>query len=183
MRRLVILLGLLAVISGCSIKSEEFQVYGGDQLSLKSLLDGNKGGVFYFVSPVCPLCQNYADRFKQSSNMKNESLFVVGVVSGNYHSDQELETYIRDFEIGFPVILDPNFKLAKHFEATTTPEAVLVDSLGRKQYQGAIDNWAIDLGRKRLQATEFYLNDAISAYIEGIEIELEYIKPVGCYIE
>ncbi len=182
MRTFLSLVCLLVVVSSCSIKSEEFQVHNGYKVSLNRLLENKKGGVIYFISPVCPLCQNYAERFRQLSE-QGESLFVVGVVSGNYHSEKELETYVRDYEIDFPVILDPEFSLANHFEATTTPEALLVDSLGEKQYQGAIDNWAIDLGRKRLKATEWYLNDAIALYLNGKEIETKYTKPVGCYIE
>lgn len=82
-----------------------------------------------------------------------------------------------------PILLDPKIKLADQLNATITPEAVVLTDRGNVIYTGAIDNWAISLGQKRLQATAHYLSDAIKNYLSGEEIAPTKTKAVGCFIE
>ena len=81
------------------------------------------------------------------------------------------------------MLFDPDFKLAHYYGATTTPEAVFIDKNGKLLYKGAIDNWAISLGKKRLEATAHYLRDAVENHLSGNVIDPKETKPVGCFIE
>jgi hypothetical protein len=80
-------------------------------------------------------------------------------------------------------MLDPDYALVHQLGADTTPEAVFLDANGQTVYQGAIDNWAVEVSRKRLQATRHYLRDAVAAFGEGRQPDPARTAAVGCLIE
>jgi hypothetical protein len=50
-------------------------------------------------------------------------------------------------------------------------------------YQGRIDNWAYELGKKRKVITEYNLKDALTSVLLNKPISVSKTKAVGCYIE
>lgn len=54
---------------------------------------------------------------------------------------------------------------------------------GKLVYQGAIDNWAVDLGQKRQVITAFYVRDVLQAMIDDAPIPYTKTTAVGCFIE
>lgn len=80
------------------------------------------------------------------------------------------------------VLLDPDLSLANGLGATITPEVVLTKNT-EILYRGAIDDWAIDLGHKRLNVNHDYLHDAIESHWQNEEIIPSRTPAVGCFIE
>lgn len=143
-----------------------------------------KGAVLLFTAPECPLCLNYAPALADfADSIKTTGVKAVSVVSGTYYSHRESQEFLTTHNIDMPLLMDTSYVLSRHYGAGITPEAVLIDSLGEAVYRGAIDNWAISLGRKRLMPTEHYLRDAVSNYLAGREIDPKTTDAVGCFIE
>ena len=166
------------------VLNKRFDLTNGQYLTLDSALQENEFSVLLFLSPECPLCQNYSVKFSEIiEEYNNESIGFYGVLSGKYYTREEMNEFLKKYELDLPIIEDPAFNLANHYGATITPEAVLISPSGKDLYQGAIDNWAISLGQKRIKTTEFYLNDALPASLQGKEIDPSRTKPIGCYIE
>ncbi|HKL40591.1 MAG TPA: redoxin domain-containing protein [Cryomorphaceae bacterium] len=186
MTRATFILILLISVS-CAERApigEKFATVDRSEIQLDSALSKKAGIALLFLSPECPLCQNYSvtiDRIQDS--FKNENIAFYGVVSGEYYSESDIKGFLIRYKLDLPILLDPKFKLAGYYEATTTPEVVLIGEDGEELYQGAIDNWAISLGQKRLTITEHYLEDALSAHLQGKEINPKKTKAVGCFIE
>ncbi len=156
----------------------------GDGTSLGELLGDDEGLVLVYLSPECPLCKNYGPTLAEHvSNPDNNALKFVGIVSGSFYPSSQIRAYLQDYDLDMEVLLDPKFKLARTYNATTTPEVHVVDRDGALRYSGAIDNWAISLGKKRLEPTEFYLSDAIKNYLADQPIDPRKTTPVGCFIE
>ncbi len=144
----------------------------------------DKKVVFVFLSPECPLCQSYALRINElAGEWTSDSLLFVGVVAGNYYPVSEIRQYIRKYELELPVMLDPEMSLVRALNASITPEVFLCGPDGNILYQGAIDDWAISLGQKKLQVEQEYLHDAISSMHRGESIEPDKTQAVGCFIE
>jgi hypothetical protein len=59
----------------------------------------------------------------------------------------------------------------------------LVNSEGQTIYQGAIDNWAPELGQHRTVITEHYLLDSLNGFVRIGRVSVSTTKPVGCFIE
>jgi hypothetical protein len=149
-----------------------------------SVLAEDSTTLVLILSPECPLCLDYATAFRElTAECAAQGIRVRGVFPGTFFPDKQIRMYLRRFQLEFPAWLDPDYALIHALEATTTPEAILLDAQGQTVYQGGIDNWAYALTRKRLEPTEYYLRDAIAAHLEGRSPDPAYTEPVGCLVE
>ena len=78
---------------------------------------------------------------------------------------------------------DPDYHFRDYCTATITPEAFVIDWAGNIKYSGAIDNWAITLGKQRQVISEHYVQDALSELLEGDKVSQVKTRAVGCIIE
>jgi hypothetical protein len=62
-----------------------------------------------------------------------------------------------------------------------TPEAALYSPAGRV-YRGRIDDWYVDVGRSRRQATQHDLRLRIDAALAGRPMTPAETEAVGCFI-
>lgn len=163
---------------------EDFEDTAGKTKSAASYLENKSGLVILFLTPECPLCINYtAAMRKLEKEYTARDISFVGIISGEFYTKEEVRRYKSKYKLEMDILFDTRFLLSKYYGATTTPEAVFIDHTGKLKYRGAIDNWAISLGKKRLNTTEHYLSDALDNYLLGNKIDPEKTKPVGCRIE
>lgn len=147
-------------------------------------LRADSATLIWILSPECPLCHDYAYTFRAiEDSFQQKGIRVIGVFPGEFFSEQQIRMYCSRYLFDFPVLLDPDYRFIHQLSATTTPEVVLLNPEGRTLYQGAIDNWAYEVGRKRLEPTEHYLRNALEAYLAGQPVPLAQTKAVGCLIE
>lgn len=184
---LLIPLGILLCTLGCSDRPpihESFNTAGGETVELDQYLKSHQGLVVFYLSPECPLCQNYSVAIgKLEDEFRKKSIEFIGVVSGDFYPKEQVADYRETYNMDMDILMDPEFILSEYYSAQLTPEAHLLDRHGKLMYRGAIDNWAISLGKKRLRATAHYLQDALESFIAGERIDPKVTEPVGCYIE
>lgn len=136
--------------------------------------------IVVFLSPECPLCQQYTRVLGQLAQRKN--LKMIGVFPGRAYTRSDYEHFKAKYAVDFPLLTDANCSLVKALGATTTPEAFVVDQQGRVLYQGAIDDWVTALGKTRSQARRHYVADAIEAFLADQPITTVQVPPIGCLI-
>lgn len=140
--------------------------------------------VFLFLSPECPLCENYSATLKTlRSEFDEEQVAFVGIFSGEWYSKEEITTFLARYQPPVTPILDPTYQLQQLFSATVTPEAVVTNDEGEVLYQGKIDNWIVSLGKKRTVVNQYYLRDALRSLLQGQTPEFVKTEPIGCFIE
>lgn len=138
---------------------------------------------FVFLSPECPLCQNYTVVLNKLSRLfPPGSVQFYGIISGKSYSPGEIADFLKSYRVIFPLLIDRDKKLTAYLSATVTPEVKLIDAKGALIYSGAIDNWAVSLGRQRTVVTENYLQDAIAERLKGDPVKVAHTQPVGCLI-
>jgi peroxiredoxin len=143
-----------------------------------------KATVFYYLAPECPLCINYSKNIREiAAEFEPKGVQFYGVFPGKLYSKEEIESYLSEYQVTIPILLDANYELAKAMKAKITPEVFVYDAQARLKYQGKIDNWIVKLGKKRTVVTEFYLTDALNAILEGTAIPVTQTEAVGCLIE
>jgi thiol-disulfide isomerase/thioredoxin len=175
---------LLLSCSGENALNNRYKSLDDVSVHIQSEIEQNQLNVLLFLSPECPLCQNYAPTIQDIQNsFSDKKVKFFGIVSGDFYSRESILKYKLKYGIDMPILLDPEFKLADQLNAEITPEAVVLNNQGRTIYMGAIDNWAISLGQKRLEASAHYLSDALNNYLEGKKVEPSRTKAVGCFIE
>ena len=94
-----------------------------------------------------------------------------------------MDSFLNVYELPLEIIYDHNYSLVNDLKASITPEVYLIDENNKVQYQGLIDNWLGELGRKRQFISQYYLKDAIESLINGEEVRIKKTKAIGCFIE
>lgn len=145
--------------------------------------NSQKLSCFFFLSPDCPLCKNYSTLINSLKSKYDGAISFYLVVPGETYSRKEIANFSKDYLKKATVFQDENFKLSHYLQATVTPEVVLIETkTGKPVYRGALDNWAVSLGKQRRKATENYLTDAIDSYQNGQVPPIAFTEPVGCLI-
>ncbi len=140
--------------------------------------------VIYFLSPECPLCINYTLVMRNlEQKFGSDSLRFYGIYSKEWFSANEVREYQLKYKLEFEMLLDEGNRLANALDASVTPEAFVFDQKGKKVYSGKIDNWVNDLGKKKLEVSENYLENALIAALNGEDIQPKRTEPIGCLIE
>lgn len=148
-----------------------------------SFLIDHKAKVLVFISPDCPLCKSYTKDLREMIEEYKGEIDIYGVVPGKFYTVHEVDSFLNYYNLSLNIVYDPNFKLVRELKATITPEAFLIDNNNNIIYQGLIDNWLGELGRKRQIVSQYYLKDAIKSFINGEEVRIKKTKAIGCFIE
>lgn len=138
--------------------------------------------VIVFLSPECPLCQNYTAVLDKLAGVYKGKIALYGIIPGKSYSTVQAEKFRTDYHIGFDLLFDRHFQLSRLLKATTTPEAFLINRKNEVLYTGLIDNWAASLGVQRTVVTKHYLSDAIDASLHHLPANPHSTRPVGCLI-
>ena len=138
--------------------------------------------VVMFISADCPLSQLYAKSFTSLMDRFPEFHFI-GVSPGENDDKNMLLAFQENYGFGPEIYRDFNYHFSKKLNASVTPQFFIIDQEMDVLYNGAMDDWAIDLARKKIAPKRHYLLDALEAVSSGKELELEKTEPVGCIIE
>ncbi len=178
----VVLLACSAASGGCGHPGPFLVDAGGRPVSL-AFADSNRASVFVFLDPDCPLSQNYTLTLQRLNDRYEPSGMAVYAVFPGDLRHAAVDSFRTAYRLTIPVFYDPGLEFVRRYKVTVTPEVLLLDAASHVVYRGAIDNWAIDLGKKRSRITENYLDDAMAAVAGDRPVPLARTEPVGCYIE
>ena len=138
--------------------------------------------LFVFLSPECPLCQNYAVILRQLREKFGDQLNCFGIIPGNAYTTKELLAFENKYRTRFQLMVDDKQHLTNYLDASVTPQAILVNDKGMLVYSGAIDDWVVGLGKKRNVAGIHYVQDAIEQSLQHLPVTVSKTKVFGCKI-
>ena len=143
-----------------------------------------RASVIVFLSPECPLCQNYALTIRQlQDTFASQQVRFFGVIADERFTNKTVLSFQQQFGMNIPLVRDSLKLLTHRFGATVTPEAFLLDAKGEIRYSGRIDNWMYEVGRKRTLVTEHDLDYAIRALLTDAKFKSHHTQAIGCFIE
>jgi peroxiredoxin len=152
---------------------------------------GSKAIVVAFLGIECPLAKLYGPRLEQlAAEYGEQGVTVLAIDSNRQDSVTELGSFAKRHKLTFPLLKDPDNRVADMFAAQRTPEAYLLDSDGVIRYFGRIDDqYGQHLGEngKRIsyQLTEPRRRDlavAIDELLAGKSVSEPLTEAVGCLI-
>jgi hypothetical protein len=155
-------------------------------------LDGNviepfatvaKARVFVFVTTDCPIANRYApelQRMAQDFAKRDVEMFLVYPNASD--TREKIRQHLAEYSHTATALCDTNHTLVRQAQATVTPQAAVFDANDNLVYSGRIDNWYVDFGKNRTQATTHELRDAVTATLEDRPIASARVKAIGCYI-
>ncbi len=138
--------------------------------------------VVVFLGTECPLAKLYGQRLVEMA-AKYEPLGVqfVGINANRQDTLAEMTHYARVHHIDFPLLKDPDCRVADQFGATRTPEAFLLDAKQTIRYWGRIDD-QYGVGFSRGKPTSSELTTTLDELLADKPITTPKTTAVGCLI-
>lgn len=152
----------------------------GQTFSLAEAAHSHKAVVVMFIATRCPYSNAYDDRMRDmaAAYLKQGVLFV-GINSNKSEPADEVAAHARKHGFAFPLMKDPDNKVADLYDAGHTPEIYVVDSRGVLRYHGRIDENSEDASK----VTSPDLKNALDALLSGKPIQRTETKAFGCSIK
>jgi peroxiredoxin len=137
--------------------------------------------VFIFVLPDCPVCNSYSEELKRI-RLRFPQIEFYRVYADPDLTAAEARQHSKDYDFGFPGLLDPAQQLVRMSGATRTPEVAIFSPEGKLVYRGRIDDRYIDFGKKRDAPQQRDLQNALDAILHNKPVQWPDKPPVGCFI-
>lgn len=139
-----------------------------------------KAVALIFLSPECPVSNSYAAALNElAKTHAPRGVQVVGICVTD-DSPVQVRRWAQEYQLAFPIFLDPQRSAIDALGARATPEAFLLDARGKLCYRGRIDDaYAARLQRKA-RVTTFDLRNAIEDVVAGRAVRTPRTEAVGC---
>jgi thiol-disulfide isomerase/thioredoxin len=190
---------ILFIILVCSFRIVTAQTdlaFSGEKLSSFRLYDPGAGksfqlpvadaskafSVFIFLSPECPLSQNYLPLLNRLRETYSDDISFYGIIPGRAYAPETVKEFASTYRILFPVLIDSLKFLTSYMDATVTPEIIFLNNKNVLVYKGAVDDLLTGLGKRKIKAANEYLKNAIVQSLENKEVSIKRTKAVGCKI-
>ena len=151
----------------------------GTDFTLYKLSEEKPVTVVLFLATQCPIANDYAERIVALVKAYDaKKVQFIGINSNKQEKVEEILAYSKKYGFEFPVLKDPENKIADYFGARRTPEVFLLDAGRVLRYAGAVDN-------SPKEPTKHYLKDALDLVIAGKDIPKasKKTRAVGCTIK
>ncbi len=151
---------------------------GGTKHALQDL-KGAKAVVLVFLGTECPMANQYVHRLLDLHKAySGRGVAFLAVNPNGLESAEDVAKHAKEAGLPFPVLLDPEQKVADALKVSIIPTAIVLDSSLCLRYRGRIDDHkSEDRVRSR------YLSDAIAALLDARPIATAETEPVGCQIQ
>jgi peroxiredoxin len=139
--------------------------------------------VIIFCGTHWPMAATYLPRLSAySADSEMRKIDFVGVYANANESDDAVVEQARKLRVRFPLLKDPDHRLADVYSAEQLGEALVIDRHGRLRYRGAIDD-QFDSGESRQKPRRNYLLDAIESVLADKPVSPEVTSVAGPPIE
>ena len=147
--------------------------------TLTELRKDKKIVVLVFMATQCPAADDYVERIlKLYEDYKEKKIQFVGIHSNKHETIDEIKAYHKKHKIEYPILIDPDNKIADYFLARRTPEVFVIDKDNLLRYRGGIDD-----SRKKPKTQ--YLRTILENILNGKPIpeKQKKTRAIGCTIK
>ena len=165
---------------GAAAPEFSLRTLDGKTFSLAEAARSHKAVVVIFIATQCPYSNAYNDRMRDmASAYEKQGILFAGLNSNKTEPAEEVSAHARKHGFGFPVMKDPENKIADLYDARHTPEVFVVDPEGKLCYHGRIDENYEDASK--VDSPD--LKNALDALLDGKPIARTETKAFGCTIK
>src|SRR5262249_17392603 len=152
----------------------------GKTFSLAEQAKSHKAVVVMFIATKCPYSNAYNDRMRDmAAAYAAKGVVFAGINSNKTEPADEVIDHARKHGFTFPLMKDPDNKVADLYDARHTPEIFVVDPDGQLRYHGRIDeNYE---NPSKVENPD--LKNALDAMLAGKEIAKAETRAFGCTIK
>ena len=165
---------------GAAAPQFSLKTLDGRAFSLAEAARSHKAVVVIFIATQCPYSNAYNDRMRDmASAYEKRGVLFAGINSNKTEPAEEVSAHAKKHGFGFPVMKDPDNRVADLYDARHTPEVFVVDPEGKLRYHGRIDENYEDAAK----VSSPDLKNALDALLGGSPIARTETKAFGCTIK
>lgn len=128
---------------GESIADFSLKDNAGEDFRLETLrqTDQNKGkvAVLTFWCTTCVSCRHIERDFdRKAREYSQKDVLFLMVASNHTETREQVNDFLRKNQLSFPVLMDPDSKIADYFGATVTTTTAVIDAEGKLRYYGGL---------------------------------------------
>ena len=138
---------------------------------------------YIFVAEECPVCNSLGKTLKRISSHYQDDVKFVAVFPQKMSNYKSASLFKKKYNLPlFEIVIDHDRNITDRYDASVTPEVVLVDESDNILYQGRINNSFAAPGRVRHGKIKEDLEIAINQILLGRVVAKPWPNPIGCYI-
>ena len=163
---------------GAAAPDFQLTTIDGKPFSLSSAAKAHKAVVLMFISTQCPYSNAYNDQMKAlASAYASKGVLFAGINSNKTEAAADAVAHAKSHGHTFPIMKDPDNKVADLYDAKRTPEVYVIDAQGKLQYHGRITE------DHENPASTPDLKNALDSFLTGKPIARTETKAFGCTIK
>ncbi len=145
----------------------------------------DKGLLIAFICNHCPYVQTIGDRLAEDTAfLKSKGINTLAVMSNDYHmvssdSPANMKKFSQHFGFVFPYLVDEDQSIGKSYKAICTPDFFGLNSEGKLQYRGRLDDASMGNATNRKRE----LVDAMVQISETGQGPKSQMPSMGCSIK
>ena len=152
----------------------------GKTFSLADQVRSHKAVVIMFIATKCPYSNAYNDRMRDmAAAYAARGVVFAGINSNKTEPADEVIGHAKQHGFTFPLMKDPNNKVADLYDARHTPEIFVVDPEGKLRYHGRID----ENYENPAKVEHPDLKNALESMLAGRAVAKAETKAFGCTIK
>jgi hypothetical protein len=135
--------------------------------------------VYLFLQSQCPCIYNHKETFGSLLKNYGDKVSFTAVFVDSKDNDKDIKDLMQNLGWKLTCIKDKKHQLVHELQPKVSTDCVLVDDSGKVLYKGAIDDGPLNMGTVK----NFYLRDALDAYLHHTPIKVSSGKGVGCLLQ
>ncbi|MBD3334944.1 MAG: redoxin domain-containing protein [Candidatus Eisenbacteria bacterium] len=146
-----------------------------------------KAVVLEWFNPDCPFVRKHHEKTRSMAETaawaEEHGVVWLAINSGapgkQGHGQERNERAKKDYDIGYPILLDASGEVGHAYGAKTTPHMYVIAADGTLIYQGAIDDTPnpSELGQMN------YVRRALEEHFSNQSVSVEETRPYGCTVK
>ena len=160
---------------------QEFELANLEGKPFKSSDAKGKILMLHFWSATCPFVVRYEERLQAlTKDYGTQGVVVIGIASNSTENPDQLRKAAMEHGVNYPILIDPDHKIADRFGAVTTPHVYILDKNGNLAYEGSVDDqgWG-----EANPINKNYARDALDALLKDQPVSTPVTKTFGCSIK
>ena len=163
---------------GAAAPDFQLTTIDGKPFTLSSAARDHKAVVLVWISTQCPYSNAYNAQMKNLANaFASKGVLFVGINSNKTEDSAAVIAHAKANGHTFPIVKDPNNKVADLYDVRRTPEVYVIDPEGKLRYHGRITENHED------PASSPDLKNALDSFLAGKPIARTETKAFGCTIK
>ena len=135
------------------------------------------------MAEECPVCNYVAKSLSKTSEQYNEQVKFVAVFPQRISNIKTASLFKKKYGMtNFIVEIDRDQTITSKYNATVTPEVIVVDANDKIVYQGRINNSYAAPGRMKHGKVIEDLRNNLQKLLNNQKISKPWPEPIGCYI-